>query len=274
MRRIFFYTLICLSLSGGAFAAPPERIISLAPNLTEILYAMGLEERIVGVTSYCDQPPRAKDKPKIGGMSNPSLEAVVSLRPDMVVMTTDGNPREFEVKMRNLHQRTYVFQARQISELPQGIRDLGAALGAEEQALALALRIQDALDRMRAGGSAQSPKRKALFIVWPEPMIVAGPWTAMDDALHLLGLENIAHDVKTKYPKYSVEEIIHRNPDVIFIGKGHGNMQEVSKGLLQKLRMLDAVKKGRVYFTGDALYRLGPRVIDGIEELSGYLNRE
>jgi len=182
MRRIFFYTLICLSLSGGAFAAPPERIISLAPNLTEILYAMGLEERIVGVTSYCDQPPRAKDKPKIGGMSNPSLEAVVSLRPDMVVMTTDGNPREFEVKMRNLHQRTYVFQARQISELPQGIRDLGAALGAEEQALALALRIQDALDRMRAGGSAQSPKRKALFIVWPEPMIVAGPWTAMDDA--------------------------------------------------------------------------------------------
>jgi iron complex transport system substrate-binding protein len=106
----------------------PNRIISLAPNLTEILYALGLGDRIVGVTTFCDYPEDAKQKQKIGGMTNPSLEAIVSLRPDLVVMTTDGNPKEFEERIRSLKIKTYVLKARQISELPKGIRDMGLAL--------------------------------------------------------------------------------------------------------------------------------------------------
>jgi iron complex transport system substrate-binding protein len=116
-------------------------------------------------------------------------------------------------------------------------------------------------------------RKKAVFIIWPEPLIVAGPATAIDDTLRLLGWENIASDVKTRYPKYSIEELLHRRPDVILIGKGHIDMREVSKGLLKKLHMLDAVKEGRVYFVSDALYRLGPRVLEGIEELHRILNQ-
>ena len=266
----------------NVMSLPPERIISLAPSITEILYAIGLEERIVAVTNFCDYPPQAKEKPKIGGMSNPSLEAVVSMKPDIVVMTTDGNPKEFEDRLKQLSIKTYVFKSRQLYELPEGIREMGEVLGVKERADSVAEKIETVLHQSPVI-SRQSPvRKKALFIVWSEPLIVAGPGTAIDDALQLLGWENIASDLPVsrqtgsgiKYPKYSIEEVIHRSPDIILIGKSMGiDMKEISKGLLKKLDMLEAVKKGRVYYTGDALYRLGPRIIEGIEEMAGYLEK-
>ena len=116
------------SFTSLALAKSPERIVSLAPSTTEILFAAGLGEKIVGVTNFCDHPEEAKLKPKIGGMSNPSLEKVVSLQPDIVVMTTDGNPREFELKLRSLKIKTFVFKSLTMAELPDGIRKMGAAL--------------------------------------------------------------------------------------------------------------------------------------------------
>lgn len=268
----FLLILFLFLLSGTAFSAPPERIVSLAPSITEILYAIGLEDKVIAVTNFCDYPLEAKKKPKIGGMSNPSLEAVVSMKPDIVVMTTDGNPKEFKERLKRFSIKTYVFRARRIAELSQGIRELGMALGAEEKASNLAGEIETALHQSPVI-SRQSPvRKKALFIVWPEPLIVAGPGTAIDDALKLLGWENIASDTGVKYPKYSVEEVIRRSPDVILIGKSMGvNIKESSKGILKKLKHLEAVKKGKVYYTGDTLYRLGPRILEGIEEMEGYL---
>lgn len=128
-------------------AEAPKRIISLAPSTTEMLFALGLGENIIGVTNFCDYPEDAKKKPKIGGMSNPSLEAVVSLRPDIVIMTTDGNPKEFEERLRSLRIKTYVFTARRISELPYGIREMGIALGVKENAERLAGEIEGSLKK-------------------------------------------------------------------------------------------------------------------------------
>ncbi len=272
MKRFPLLTIFLVILSGVASPAPPERIVSLAPSITEILYALGLEDRIVAVTNVCDYPPGAKEKPKIGGMSNPSLEAVVSARPDIVVMTTDGNPKEFQERLEQLGINTHVFRARRLSELPDEIRKLGAVLRVKEKADSLAEEIEDAINRYKSEiRNQKSEIRKALFIIWPEPLIVAGPGTAIDDALKLLGWENIASDAEAKYPKYSIEEVIHRAPDVILIGKGHVSMKDLSGRLLRRLNMLDAVRKGRVYYTGDALYRLGPRVVEGIEEIAGFL---
>lgn len=274
MKRFIFFTISYLFLSGTAFSAPPERIISLAPSVTEILYALDLKDKITAVTNFCNYPPEAEKKPKIGGMSNPSLEAIVSMKPDIVVMTTDGNPKEIEERIRGLGIKTYIFKARQLAELPQGIREMGEALGVKEEAHKLAGEIETKLRELGVGSRKSGVKKKALFIVWPEPLLVAGPGTAIDDALQLLGWENIASDTKTKYPKYSIEEVIHRSPNVILIGNSMGgNMKESSKGLLKKLKHLEAVKNGRVYYTGDALYRLGPRIIEGIEEMEGYLRR-
>ncbi len=270
MKAFCLLIVLCITLSGIAWAAPPERVISLAPNITEILFALGLENRIVGVTSFCDYPAEAKMKKNIGGMSNPSFEAILLLKPDIVIMTEDGNQKAFEERLRKKGIRTYVFKARQMSELPQEIVALGKALGAEKNAASLSNSIKTAMDGIK-GKKASASFNKTLFIIWPEPLLVAGPKTAIDDALTLLGFINIASDAKTRYPQYSIEEVIRKNPDVIFIGKGHEDMKIISSKLLDKLHMVNAVKKGEVYFISDNLYRLGPRVIDGIKELSGYI---
>jgi iron complex transport system substrate-binding protein len=276
-RFILLSSVFCLLFSvfsGTAFSAPPERIVSLAPSVTEILYALGLEDRIAAVTNFCDYPPEAKKKPKIGGMSNPSLEAIISIKPDIVVMTTDGNPKEIEERLKGFGIKTYVFKARQLFELPQGIREMGEALGVKDEAYKLAGEIEIKFKKSEVRSQKSEVKRKGLFIVWPEPLLVAGPGTAIDDVLQLLGWENIASDTMTKYPKYSIEEVIKRSPDAILIGNSMGvNTKELSKGLLKKLNMVEAVKKERVYYTSDALYRLGPRMIEGIEEMEGYFKK-
>lgn len=253
-----------------AFCSPPQRIISLAPSITEILFAMGLESRLVAVSDYCDRPAAARLKSKIGGLSNPSLEMIVSLKPDIVLMTTDGNPRDINDRLLKLGIRTYVFQARRIAELPGEIRRMGIVLGAEKNSEKLARRIEKTISKPRSKSKTYSGK--AVCIIQPEPLIVAAKGNAMQDALELLGWTNIAAGAGTKYVKYSVEELIRQSPDVILIGMGHPRMVEDSQDFLQKIRMLPAVKNGRVYFISDALFRLGPRVIDGIEELSAILN--
>lgn len=271
-------TVYCLLFTVSFAAEPPERIISLAPNITEILFALGLGDRIVGVTTFCDFPAEARQKPKVGGMSNPSLEAVVSLRPDIVVMTTDGNPKEFEERLRGLGIRTYVSRERRLSELPHLIGNMGTALGSNDKAEHLARETRHTLDSF----SRQKPpsrrafdaeKKRVLFIVWPEPLIVAGPGTVIDDAIALLGFTNMAAGTRSSYPKYSIEEILRRPPDFIVIGRGMNreDIEKVSEGLLGKLRTLPVVKSGRVFFVSDDLYRLGPRTVSGIAELAGVL---
>jgi iron complex transport system substrate-binding protein len=278
MKRLFIIIVICglpSSVFAKELASSPRRIVSLAPSTTEILFALGLGDRIVGVTSFCDYPEEAKKKPKIGGMSNPSLEAVITMKPDLVVMTTDGNPKEFEARLRSLKIRTYVFTARRLAELPQGIRDMGKALQVEEKADKLAREIEVRIAKLtmdRKSSLVSRPsslRKKVLFIVWPEPLIVAGPGTIMDDAIGLLGYENIAVSAKTSYPKYSIEEVIHQSPDMIFIGKASGmDMRDVSQKILNRLASVPAVGNGSVFYISDNLYRLGPRVIKGIEELT------
>ncbi len=275
MKRVTILLMILISCFGvpSAFAGEtPKRIVSVAPSMTELLFALGLEDRIVGVTSFCDYPEAARRKPKIGGMSNPSLEAVMALRPDMVVMTVDGNPKEFEERLRSVKIRTYVFRSKRLAEFPRGIRDMGAALGVGGKADFLAGEIEKTLRKYE---TAPHParKEKVLFIIWPEPLIVAGRGSIADDAVTLLGAVNIAGDSRTPYPKYSIEEVIRRAPDVIFIGKGKG-MEKVSEGLLERLKGVPAVKNGRVLPVGDYLFRLTPRTVRGIEELARHLGRQ
>jgi iron complex transport system substrate-binding protein len=279
MKSIATFLIFSLYIVNTCVAAeivyPAKRIVSLAPSMTEILFALGLGDNIVGVTTFCDYPEEAKKKPKIGGMSNPSLEAVLSLKPDIVVMTKDGNPKEFEERLISLHINTYVFEARTLIGLPQGIRSLADALGVKARGEHLAKSIEEGVRKASRSPSRvnnRASKKKVLFIVWPEPLIVAGPGTAIDDAIKLLGYDNIASQSATAYPKYSIEEVMIQAPDVLVIGNGSGmDMVAVSKGILKRLATVPAVKSGRIFYVGDGLYRLGPRVVQGIEELSACL---
>jgi len=272
--------MLCLLFIFGwneaAYCSPlpsPKRIVSLSPAMTETLYSLGLGGRIVGVTNVCDRPAEARGKTKIGGMANPSLEAIVALKPDMVVMTSDGNPKAIAERLAKLGIKTHIFRARRLTELPAGIREMGQALGARPAADHLAENIEKAI---RDAGTSQRGKlsqagtgggRKTLFVIWPSPLIVAGPGTILDDAMKISGLSNIASDGKVAYPRFSLEAVIERQPDLILIGKGHDDMKTLSKVFLKSLSMLEAVRKGRVCFMGDALYRPGPRIPVGMEEL-------
>jgi iron complex transport system substrate-binding protein len=257
--------LIVCSAQAGATSAP-QRIVSLAPNVTEILFAIGAGGRVVGVTDFCDQPEEAKSRNRIGGMSNPSLEAVVSLEPDLVVMTTDGNPKEFERRLMNMGIRVYVETTRSLKRLPDAVKRLGAVAGASDGAEALARSMEDALSSFASEPPGRG--RRTLFIIWPEPLMVAGPGTVVHDAMELLGLDNVAREAGTNYPKYSLEEAVRQAPEVIFIGRSMGkDMRGVSKKVLERLGEIPAVREGKVYFLGDGLYRLGPRVVEGIREM-------
>lgn len=272
---IFFITVHC-SLFTVSYAETPKRIISLAPNITEILFALGVDDRVVGVSSFCDFPEAAKQKIKVGGLSNPSLEAVVALRPDIVFLTHDGNPKAFEERLRSMKINTVVIQARQISDLPSAIRQVGTAVGSRERAELLAADIEKRINNYTVREQTlrvqtkSAIKQKVLFIIWPDPLIVAGPGTTTNEALSLLGLENIAAGTSTAYPKYSIEEILRQAPDLIFIGKGNG-MDKVSDGLLRRLKTVPAVRNKRVYYVSDYLYRLGPRTMNGVDELAAHL---
>ncbi len=267
-----FLALFCL-FTSAAWATPPQRIVSLAPNLTEILFDLGLSDRVAGVTRFCDWPAAAKRKPQVGGYTNPSLEAIVALRPDLVVMTDEGTPREIHDRLVRLGITVYVFRAKRLAELPKALRDIGPAVGAEKTAEKRALAIEDALHRFSSRArESKGDIRTALFIIQPEPLMVAGPGTVIDDAMTILGVRNIATGAASPYPKMSVEEVFRRSPDVILIGRGSMTGTGGSK-LLRQWRTLPAVRKGRVYVVGETLYRLSPRLLEGMEEMVRLIER-
>jgi len=275
MNRTLCALILWLFLAGPVMAEPPSRIISLAPNVTEVLYDLGLGERVIAVSRYCNYPPAVGVKPKVGGMSNPSLETIVAMKPDMVVLTDNGNPRQIEWKLRSLGIRTHIFRARRLNDLPREIRVLGAALDVRSRADRSAGRIEDAIRRYAVKEPLffGRPPRKILFVVQPEPLLVAGPGTAIDDVLGLLGLQNVAAHAGTAYPRLSLEEIIRQSPDIILIGKSHEGGIAQSERFLKKLGQVEAIRRGYVYTVGDPLFRLGPRITDGIAEIAGIIKR-
>jgi iron complex transport system substrate-binding protein len=270
--HLFVLTVFFLCVPGAALSAPPERIVSLAPSLTEIICDLGMEEKIIAVTSYCDYPPEIIKKPKIGGFSNPSLEMIVSLKPDLVVLTDDGNPKLVDDRLQRMGIKTYAFRARRIKELPQAIRDLGVALGVTQKAELTALRMERQLNRFakKDRNSPAGTAKKAAFIVQPVPLIVAGKETIMDDAFEILGITNIGAAGGKGYPKFSIEEFIRLGPYAMFFGKGN-NMEERAKPLIDKLKFLPAVRNKRVIFLDEAVYRLGPRIFNVLQEISDSL---
>jgi len=269
---LFSLFTIHFSLFTASYAEHPNRIVSLAPSITEILFAAGLGDRVVGVTNFCDYPDEAREKPKIGGMSNPSLEAIIRLKPDMVIVTPDGNPLEIYQRLKDAHIKTVVFKARRIDEIGEEIRKLGDTLNEKERFYALASKIEEGISYYKSHPPLNH-KEKVLFVIWPEPLIVAGRGTVISDAINILGGVNIGDTTGTMYPRYSLEEVIRQSPDIIFIGKGHERMKELSESFLKRVAMVPAVKNKRVYYLGDAIYRLGPRIGDGLKEMVEAIER-
>ena len=253
--------LILLVALPGFAGEPPRRIVSLAPSLTEMTCALGLEKNLVGVTTFCDRPASIKGKPTVGGPANPSLEAVLNLKPDVVLVDEEGIGSKLAKRLQKLGIRTVTFHGSRLDKLAPAVRQLGSDLGVQQPANQLASRIEQSLKPLKT-----TLPIKTMFVIWPDPLVAAGPGSMLDDAMKLSGMTNIASDARSGYPRLSLEAVITRNPQLIIAGQGE-KLSGPMKRMLGHLNSLDTIKQGRVCMVSDALYRPGPRIPEGIAEL-------
>ena len=254
---------------------PVQRVVSLAPSLTETIYALGLQDRLVGDTDFCDYPPDAQKKPKVGGAINPSLEQIVALRPDLVLVTKSLNRLETVHALDGLGIPSYATDPHTVEEIISSTERLAGVLGVPEAGAALASdlgrHLADLRQRMRG-----LPPRHVLFVVWSDPLISAGKNTFIADALRLAGASSIV-DSSQDWPQMSLEEVVRLQPDFLVFAESHSDSGQSQFGLLAELpgwRGLDAVRNRRFAVISDAVNRPAPRIVSAIEDLARQLHPE
>lgn len=255
LLRVVLLFFLFVSYTHGQ----PQKIISLAPNVTETLYSISAGDKLIAVSDFCNFPPEVKNKPKVGGMLNPSYEKILSLTPDLVIISREGTPLEVYEKIINLGLKVHVFNPNSIFNIKQEILKLGELLGKSQEAKRVADEFERKINSFRSSFNGE----RALFIIWHEPLTVAGDSSHIGEVMRLIGLKNVANN-SLPYYSMNIEQIIKANPEVIYIGLGH-NLNLNS--LLLKLKDTKAVKDGKVFMIGDSIYHLSPRILDGIREM-------
>jgi iron complex transport system substrate-binding protein len=250
----------------------PRRLVSLAPNITEIIYALGLGGELVGDTDNCDFPPQATSKPHVGTMVNPSLERIVALKPDLVLGTPEANRRETADQLERLGIPVYGVAARTLAGTLASLDDLGRVLGQGAEAGALVAQLQARTDRVQKR-IAGRPRPRVLFVVWYRPLITVGPNTFIADVIRSAGGAPIGEKLRGEWPRLTLEELLPEDPSVILFPK----TESFSPGLDDFRRLpgwkdLGAVKEGRMFFVSETIMRPGPRLVDALEELAGILH--
>ena len=252
---------------------PPRRIVSMAPSVTEMLFALGLGEEIVGVTDYCDYPPEAEKKPKIGGYYRPSVERIISLSPDLVVATADGYNRDVVLKLEEAGIPVYVVNPRTVEGVIEEIERLGKVVGREREAAELAGEMRGRVEAVRRRAAAIPPSKRprVFFEIGRDPLVTAGPNTFIDDLITLAGGINIAGDSPMPWPKFSIETVIERKPDLIISASHVGSPQS----FWGRFDEIPAVRKGLVFEVSDIskFVRPGPRIVEALEEMSAMIMR-
>ena len=257
-----------------ALAAPPARIVSLVPSVTEVLFALGAEARLVGVTDFCDYPPAARAKPSVGGMVNPNLEAIVALRPDLVIATTEGNREETFTQLKRLGVPTYLVAAHRVSDVTDLIARLGALTGSQHAAAPLLRRLEQRVAAV-ARAVAPLPHPRVLYVLWPEPLIVPGREALVTELIRLAGGQSVTADEADAYPRLSLESAVARAPEVILLANHGANTGPIDEERWRRLTSLPAIRAGRLHrVNGNLLHRYGPRVVDGLELLARAIHPE
>ncbi len=258
--------------------ATPERIVSLAPSVTELLFALGLGPRVVGVTDYCDYPPEAPARAHIGGIVNPSLERVVALHPDLVVGVRI-NPTSVFTQLDRARVVNFALNPLDVAGVLADLRTLGRLTGAEREAAALvgAMAARLRAVRMQLGALREGERPRVLFVSSCAPQIwTAGSETWVDDVIRRAGGRNLAADRKDFHP-ITMESLLRKQPDVVIIAAGMTEKERsgdisVFCGL-PGAEALTAVKDRRVFAVpGDPLLRPGPRLVDAVYSMAWVLH--
>jgi iron complex transport system substrate-binding protein len=251
---------------GSDSSTEPARIVSLAPNVTEILFELGAGQRIVGVTRFCDYPAEAKDIPKIGGIVDTDFEAIIARRPDLVVGTSSGADPKIA---RQLDEADIAYGFVRMDNLEQtyrGIEKIGDFIGAADRGRALAAKMKARVDevaRASQPASKQAERPRVLMVFGRNPLVAAGPKTFGHELVELAGGDNVMGDAQTSYPKLDIEKVISLNPERIIDATMAG--EELDAEFWTEYDSIDAVQGGHVYLIADpVVLRPAPRLVEGL----------
>jgi iron complex transport system substrate-binding protein len=258
-----------IALTGTAPKSKP-RYISLAPSTTEILFALGLDDEIVGVSSFCNYPLKAQAKEKVGTFSQPNIEKILSLKPD-IIFSAGLEQVPVITKLKQLNLKVCVSDPSSLKELFDSIREIGRLVDRENQALALTKRMKMDIEEINSKVKPipEEKKPKVFVEIWHSPLMTAGRGSFIDELIKLAGGINIAYDTQRPYSYFSPEQVIKRNPDCIILGyMDKKNPLEAIRGRFS-WNNISAVKHQRVYndINPDLFLRAGPRLAEGLKEI-------
>jgi iron complex transport system substrate-binding protein len=255
-------------------AKPPARVVSLAPSITEMLFAIGLDEQIVGVTEFCDYPDAAKSKATVG-YSNPSVEALIALRPEVVFAPRDFLRPDLQVKLDQLKIPLFVLEARTVEDILLQIHTLGTMF----EKVSVGNEVTQGMRRRMAEirRKVETPSaRRVLYVLNSQPLITVGPGSFIHQMIGLAGGINIAAQAGVAYPKLSMEAVLKEDPEVLIFPSGE--VEAVPRSEQQQWRRWDslsAVKYQRFHeVSSNLLNRPGPRAIEALEQLARAIHPE
>jgi len=256
-----------------SFPFPPKRIVSLAPNITEILFSLGLDEEIVGVSIHCNFPEKTKSKVQVGSYISLDFEKITSLKPDLIIATGAGNTRDMVDRLGKLGFPSYVIYPKNFDDILRSILHIGEVVNREKEA-------REINEEMRKRSqwvvelTKGLPRPKVFIQIGDTPIVTVGRGSFADDLIRLAGGENIAGKEKEGYPRFGMEEILKRSPEVIVISSMNpkGDYQKILREW-NRWKTIPAVKNGRIHLIdSDLLDRPSPRIINGLEELARVLH--
>jgi iron complex transport system substrate-binding protein len=248
--------------------AEPQRIISLAPNVTEILFALGLDERIAGITGYCDFPEAARTKEKIGDTLHPNLERIISLKPDLVIVSTASQLENLTRRLDQLAVPVYVTNPRTVREVAASIRALGEVTGANARATEISSEMERRIIAVEQRVKDR-PHPRVLYVLQTGPLITAGRDTFINDLINLAGGRSVSGDERADYPQFSRETVVARAPEVIIAPASHGSELVKESDLRRDFATTPAIRANRIVWVNpDLVDRPGPRIVEGLEQLA------
>jgi len=254
---------------------PPKRIVSLAPNITEILFSLGLDEEIVGVSIHCNFPEKAKSRARVGSYISLDFEKITSLKPDLIIATGAGNTRDMVDRLEKLGFKTYTIFPKNFNDILQSIGHIGQVVNRDTKARIIIEGMRK--KKQRVVELTQGLSRPKVFIqIGDAPIVTVGKGSFADDLIRIAGGENIAGNENELYPRFGMEEILKRSPEVIVISSMNpkGDYQKVLHEWT-RWKTIPAVKNGRIHLIdSDLLDRPSPRIIDGLEEIARVLHPE
>ncbi len=261
--------------AGRRVALPPsvDRVISLAPNLTEIVFAVGAGKNLVGNTTYCDFPEEAKRIEKVGDTLHPSMERIIALRPEVVLVSTSSQLEVFTEQLKNHNIAVFVTDPRDLEGVFRSISQVGEIIGRLNEANAVVAKLRE---RSNAVESAVKhlPRVRVFYQLSAEPLYTAGRDAFVTDLIQRAGANSVTAHVPGGWPKYSNESALAAKPDAIILPTG-GSMGARNTDVVEALRKSPAVQQGRVYkINDDHLVRPGPRAVDGLEAMAKALHPE